>query len=180
MKSTICFTGHRPQSFGGFDETIPEIRFVKDELRSVIEKAVKKGFTKFISGGALGVDQWAAEIVIELKKNNPNLKLTIARPFPSQDGNWIEVSKMRYQRILSSADDVVDVSEDPFTAEKMQIRNQWMVDNSSVVIAVWNGKSGGTGNCMKYARKKGKAVYRINPDNKQSAWISMGSTDARD
>ena len=40
-----------------------------------------------------------------------------------------------------------------------------MVDNSDVLIACWNGTSGGTANCVKYAEKTGNKIYRINPDN---------------
>ena len=33
-------------------------------------------------------------------------------------------------------------------------KNEYMVDNSDYVIAVWNGKPSGTGNTVTYARKK--------------------------
>lgn len=45
----------------------------------------------------------------------------------------------------------------------MQNRNEHMVDNSEDCIAVWDGTSGGTGNCVKYAQRVGKNVIRIHP-----------------
>lgn len=36
-----------------------------------------------------------------------------------------------------------------------------MVDNSDVVIAVWNGEKSGTGNTVNYAMKSGKKVIII-------------------
>jgi uncharacterized phage-like protein YoqJ len=45
----------------------------------------------------------------------------------------------------------------------MQKRNEYMVDNSDIVIAVWDGSKGGTYNCVKYAEKLGKKIIVINP-----------------
>lgn len=46
---------------------------------------------------------------------------------------------------------------------KLQIRNEYMVDNADVVIAVWDGSKGGTCNCVNYAKKIGKNIIQINP-----------------
>jgi uncharacterized phage-like protein YoqJ len=46
----------------------------------------------------------------------------------------------------------------------MQIRNEWMVDNSHFTLAIWNGiQKGGTWNCIQYARKQGKTVWHLHP-----------------
>ena len=46
----------------------------------------------------------------------------------------------------------------------MQIRNRWMVDNSDLVLAVFDGKKeGGTWNCVKYAKSKNKEIVVIKP-----------------
>ena len=45
----------------------------------------------------------------------------------------------------------------------MQVRNEYMVNLADKVIAVWDGTSGGTGNCVAYAEKKKKEIIRITP-----------------
>ena len=45
----------------------------------------------------------------------------------------------------------------------MQERNEWMVNNCDVLIAVWDGTSGGTANCVKYAESLQLDIRRINP-----------------
>ncbi len=45
----------------------------------------------------------------------------------------------------------------------MQVRNEYMVNLADKVIAVWDGSSGGTGNCVAYAKKKEKEIIMINP-----------------
>mgnify|MGYP000176748952 CR=1 FL=1 len=132
-----------------------------------IDKAIEAGFTIFISGGALGVDQWAAEIVIKKKEKYPNIKLVIAKPFPSQGRKWPASSRKRFHKICESADTVVDISPDPYTREKMMRRNQWMIDKSDMVIAVWDGSTGGTADAVNKAIEVGKPIYRINPKTKE-------------
>ena len=63
------------------------------------------------------------------------------------------------------------MSQDPYAVWKMQKRNIWMVDQSNVVVAVWNGeKSGGTYNCIKYAIEKKKPVLVIHPTLLTETW----------
>lgn len=158
LQKTVAFTGHRPTKLGGYDESNPIAVYVKTELRKEIERFIEEGFTTFISGGALGVDQMAAEIVIEKKAD-----LIIARPFPSQHVKWIPSAQKRFFAILAQARDVIDVSPDPYQIWKMQTRNIWMVDHSSFLIAVYDGSGGGTGNCIEYAQKIGRPIRVINP-----------------
>lgn len=70
---TCCITGSRPQSLPwSFDET--DIRCIKfkQELKIALAKIIDRGYTHFIGGMALGVDQYAFEILIEFKRCNPD------------------------------------------------------------------------------------------------------------
>ena len=49
--------------------------------------------------------------------------------------------------------------------KEKRITNEWMIDNSAVVISVWDGTSGGTANCVKYAKKQKTKIWRITPDD---------------
>ena len=61
----VCFTGHRPEKLNMSEHA------VKKALRIEILNAIEDGMPVFISGMARGVDIWAAEIVLELRKDNP-------------------------------------------------------------------------------------------------------------
>lgn len=45
----------------------------------------------------------------------------------------------------------------------MQKRNEYMVNLADKVIAVWGGSSGGTANCVRYAKSVGKEIIIIKP-----------------
>ena len=49
----------------------------------------------------------------------------------------------------------------------MLVRNDYMVDHSDLVLAIWNGEqSGGTWHTIQYAKTKGKQVDIIKVDRK--------------
>lgn len=79
---TCAFTGHRPQRLPfGFDEEDRRCIRIKQALSKQIAHAVEKnGISKFISGMAQGIDLWAAEIVLELKEQYPQILLEAALP----------------------------------------------------------------------------------------------------
>jgi uncharacterized phage-like protein YoqJ len=158
---TCCFAGPRPQTLGIHNENHPTIAWIKQELHIAILKAIHKGYTRFISGGALAVDQWAAEEVLRRKADYSAITLTIARPFPSQAAKWTPAQRQRHQVIVERADAVVDISPDPYATWKMQRRNEWMCDQSHALVAVWDGRPSGTGNCVAYAESRAMFVYRI-------------------
>ena len=67
--ATCCFTGHRPEKM-----SVPA-EIVIRKLKDAIEDAFSDGFIFYITGMAKGVDIWAAEAVLELKKEYPQLKV---------------------------------------------------------------------------------------------------------
>ena len=57
------------------------------------------------------------------------------------------------------------ISTGDYSLEKIQTKNEWMVDNSDILVGVWDGSNGEIGNCIKYAFEYKKPIYRINPIN---------------
>lgn len=173
MSLTMCFTGHRqvvpvnyqgPPWPGQSSIVFEHHNAFVQTLAGVLLQMNDVGYTTFISGGALGVDQLAARAVLELKRIGKPVHLIIAKPFPGQDGKWPAKSKAEFQRICSMADQVVDVSLGAYSLYKMQVRNEWMVNNSHLVFAAWDGvRKGGTWNCIQYACSKGKPPMSMNP-----------------
>ena len=81
MSKRCAFSGHRPFYFPWKEnESDPACIHLKAALEAEINKAVADGFFYFIVGGADGVDTWAAEIVLEKKKTNPEINLELAKP----------------------------------------------------------------------------------------------------
>ena len=145
------FTGHRPEKLRS-----SEIE-VQKSLAEAISNAYADGFRTFISGMARGVDIWAAEIVLEYKSLHPDIRLICALPHPGFETRWKAEWQKRYNAILAQADLVKTVCE-TYNPGAYQRRNEWMVDHSARVIAVYNGEPGSTLNTISYAEKQGVAI----------------------
>ena len=150
----VCFTGHRPEKLDLSEKE------VKEKLREAIKKAIDDGYVTFISGMARGIDMWAAEIVIEERKKNDNIKLICASPFEGFEKSWSFIEKHRYTSIMKKAAHIVYICKN-YSRQCFQIRNVWMVDHSARVIAAYNGASGGTKNTIDYAKSKNVEIYNV-------------------
>lgn len=151
----VSFTGHRPQKLGGFKLPNPTYIKVCQKIESTLKELNPE---KVISGMALGVDQWAAFISYKLK-----IPFIAAVPFINQESKWPTFSQETYNKLIKLASEKVIVSDGEYSANKMQIRNEWMVDRCDQLIAIWDGSSGGTGNCVNYAKSKNKSIIYIDP-----------------
>ena len=153
-KYTCCFTGHRPKKLKQSEEEI------KIGLEKYIRQAVADGFLIFVSGMCFGVDLWAAEVVIKLRDEDSAIKLVCASPYKGFERNWSEDWQNRYNAVLQAADEVYYVSAEHCKG-CYQIRNRWLIDKSSRVIAAYNGQSGGTKNTINYAKSQQIEVCNV-------------------
>jgi len=183
---TICFTGHRPDRLGGYDWNTPKNQRIMKVLKTKIIEVINNieptiQTIRFIHGSALGIDQMSFEICKEIrdsvvKLNSCKIELELAIPFKKQAMKWfnkVDIDRYNDQKqhadILTFVDtvegyDFKGVAVGEYHPAKMMIRNRYMVNNSDIVIAVWNGSKSGTANAVNYAKKQGKEIIIINPD----------------
>lgn len=173
-KISCAFTGHRPQSFPWkYNETVQDCLLLKEILLKQIEKLIERGVMEFYTGLAQGVDTWAAQIVLQLRERNPGLRLHCVLPCRDQAENWEAVAKELHQHIQDQADTVVTLSEKYYDG-CMLVRNRYLVDPASVLLAVYNGSwRGGTAMTVRYAKKLGKEIIGINPKTRTVEYIEV-------
>lgn len=152
LEFTCCVTGHR---------NIPpeQLELVRHLLSEKVSQAIGDGFTLFISGYAEGVDQLFAESVIAEMEKNPNVKLEAAIPYRSR------LSQLLYNprtKSLLMAAKKVTISCEEYSLSSFHIRNHYMVEKASRVIAVHDGRpGGGTAATLRYAKAKGREIVEI-------------------
>lgn len=76
-----------------------------------------------------------------------------------------------YTNLLEGADASVELGNDRPSEQAFYDAGQAVVDQSDLIIAVWNGKAakglGGTADIVRYARSVTKPVVHLNPDKKE-------------
>lgn len=152
----LAVTGHRPDKLGGYR--------IPNRVHDAVVQAIDTWFMALrpetvITGMALGVDQWAAELC--LRNEIPYIA---AIPFPNFSAMWPAESRWHYDRLLSSAKEVHYVSQSPvYSVDLMHERDRWMVRQCNEVLAVHRPgvERSGTGSTARYAHNIGKTVHYV-------------------
>ncbi|MEG2366043.1 MAG: SLOG family protein [Alistipes sp.] len=148
---TVAFTGHR--TYDGRANAA---------LLEVLQQLYTEGFRTFMSGMAVGFDLAAAEAVEVLRAAHTDVQLLCAVPFVGQERHFSPADQVRYRALLARADEVIYVCES-YCPECYALRNNWLVDRASVVVAWYVGSAGGTRQTVQRARR---AQLRI-----ENLWI---------
>ena len=150
---TCCFTGHRIMKI------TPELIL---RLKAAIIDVIRNGVTDFYDGGAIGFDMLAAETVIELKSDYPDVKLHMLLPCPPEEQikGWNNSQIVRYETILNAADSVTVVSEH-YTRDCMKRRNERLIELADCCICYCTNPRSGTGQTVRMAKDKGIEVKNI-------------------
>ena len=158
---TCCFTGHRPEKLPwGRDETDPRCRALKAALAEVLEAVYLDGWRHFIGGMADGADLYFAEAAAALRRQHPDLTLEGAIPCQGQERRWSAASRARYARAAESCD-LLTVLRPEYVPGCMMERNRYMVDRSSLLIAVGGDAPGGTRRTLEYAADRGLKIIQL-------------------
>ncbi len=146
----VAATGHRPKSLPSGYNLAPLIALAKPWL------AARKPDT-LLTGMALGWDQAVAMAAMDL-----GIPVHAYIPHVGQADKWPMHSQVAYQNLLLKCATRKVVSPGEYEPWKMQARNEAMVDDADLVLALWNGEEkGGTYNCVKYALGKGVIVENL-------------------
>ena len=155
----IGISGH--QRFENLDwvkETLEkEIKKLKDECDETDEKLIG------ISSLAIGADQLFAELILEFGG-----ELIAVLPFEGYERTHEEgADRNRYFSLLEKATSTKTLPAQTTDQESYMEAGKYVVKNSDILITVWNGKKaaglGGTGDAIKYARKRSKKIIHLNP-----------------
>lgn len=122
-------------------------------LDVAVEDAINKGYKHFIEGNATGVDTWAGKIVIDKKAKYKNITLSIVEPFKNHND---DVISNEYIYVHEHADEIITLDNKGSRYEQYNLRNKFLVDNSSYIIGVYDPEfipmdKGGTFKTLEYA-----------------------------
>lgn len=98
--------------------------------------------------------------MLRLRSEGAPIKLVCASPYEGFERGWKREWQERYQCIISAADAVRYICP-RYSPACFQQRNEWMIDRSERVIAVYDGEPGGTRNTIEYA--DGAGIRIVHP-----------------
>ncbi len=146
VEKRCCFAGHRYewQSVG-----------IENKLYKVVEGLILNGVTVFYDGGYGVFDEKARNTVLALKQKYPHIKLIKVVAYYTYE-------KKKAKRLSFYDEYIYPSIEDVYFKARIIKRNEWIVDNSDVVVChIENEKNSGAYKIVKYAIKKDKRVICI-------------------
>lgn len=165
-KRSAAFTGYRSYKLPfGKNLDAPAAKALRNALYQEYERLIKLGFDCFLTGGAEGSDLMAAEVILELKKKysgKAQVSHVLCLPCLNHDIKWRQEDRERLKRIMQNSHTEY-IFNRPYFQGCMQLRNEYMVDTSCVLISVFDGQAGGTKNTVDYARKCFRKIINFFP-----------------
>ena len=143
----ITFFGHSNCSFS--DEE-------KEKLKQLLIKEIRKNTTcKFYFGGYGDFDSLCLRTLRELKTDFPDIKLLFITPYLDKNYSKLELAKYYYDDVIFPPLESVPRK---FAILK---RNEWMVEETDLVIAYVMYSWGGAARTLEYAKRKKKQIINL-------------------
>lgn len=155
-KQTACFTGHRDLPALLADD-------IDQRTRQAVVRLAEKGYRFFGAGGARGFDALAAETVLSLRDQYPQIRLILVLPFPEQyrhETGWTRAEIEQYHKLQEQAAKVRILSEG-YSSGVYYRRNKHLVNWSSACIAYMVRQNTGTSYTVNFARSKGLEIINV-------------------
>ncbi len=146
-EKTVCFVGHRD------DWRISDI---KDRLKTTIEQLIVDGYTVFFDGDMGAFDNLCRETILKLKKQYPFIKIILVTAYYHEK-----------REIPACYSETVFVNTELYHyKQKIIKRNEWIVDNSDIIVSYVTEKyKSGAYRTLKYAQKQNKPIICLNANN---------------
>ncbi|WP_409301314.1 DUF1273 domain-containing protein [Peribacillus sp. SCS-155] len=173
--NVVYITGYKPFELGIFDNKHEGIRYIVKAIKQRLVPLIEQGTEWVIISGQLGVELWAGEVAIELKKEFSQLKLGVLTPYLEQEKSWNELNKEFYDSILSNADYVDSISKKEYEGPwQLRAKNVFLVHKSDGMIIVYDHEREGSPKyameeARKYAESNDYPIMAITFDDLQQA-----------
>lgn len=157
---TCCFIGDYLQ----FSSTKANVQYpYKIELKAVFRERIihlieDLSVTHFMCGMELGIEQYAAEIILDLKKLYPQIKLEGVLPFETHAAEWLEYDRDRYFSIMKRIDKET-LLQYHYSKDCMRKRDLYMISKSKYIITVSHGADKRIDNLISQSQSTGRVVY---------------------
>lgn len=144
-KKYCCFIGHR---------NYWKCLGLETKLKNIIENLIHENYTNFYDGFHGAFDKITKNIIIEMKNKYPQVKLIKVESVYHYNEPLYDI--VVYDEII------VPELEKYHYKQKLIKRNEWIIDNSDIVICHVNTKyKSGAYTSLEYAQSKNKKIIYV-------------------
>ena len=140
----VWITGYRSYELGVFGTTDPKLQVIKYLLNQTLQRYVEDGLRWVITGGQLGIEQWALESALALKKENGVPKSAMMLPFTDFGQKWNEDKQSHLAALKEQVDFSASVSASPYqTPQQLKAYQTFMLTHTDGAILVYDPEKEG-------------------------------------
>ncbi len=135
----IWISGYQSYELGTFGDKDPKITVIKYAIKQRLTNLLEEGQLDWVITGAnLGVEQWSAEVALELRQDY-NLRLAVMLPYLDFGSRWSENNQLKLQNLKNQADFWSATSKGPYQGGR-QFREyqQFMFQHTDRALLVYD------------------------------------------
>lgn len=171
---TMVISGYRSFELGVFQEKDPKIAVIKKVIKMTLQQYLDEGLEWVLIGGNLGVEIWAGQVVLELQKEYPELKLGILFPFEGFGEQWNEKNQQLLTELKTQANYVNATSHASYqNPSQLKNHTQFLLEHAGGAILVYDDEYPGktqffVKDAREFAERNPFLVHQISMDDLQN------------
>lgn len=135
----LWITGYRSYELNVFGDKDPKITVIKYALKNYLVSLIEDGQLDWIITGAnLGVEQWAAEVGIELGQKY-SVRTSVMIPYENFANRWNETNQAKFLNLKENVDFLASTSNNPYQSP-VQLRNyqNFMIQHTDRAMMIYD------------------------------------------
>ena len=145
MVKTVYITGYKSFELNIYKDDAPEVYYLKQFIAHKLKHLLDEGLEWVLIQGQMGIELWSAEVVIELKKDFPDIKLGIITPFLGHTQRWNDKNQAKYTNIIQQADFTESIHHTEYMgAYQFKQADQFMLDHTDYTILIYDDEQEGS------------------------------------
>lgn len=162
----LWITGYRSYELGTFGDKDPKITVIKYALRQRLTAMLEEDQLDWvITGGQLGVEQWSAEVAIELREKY-NLRVAVMLPYMDFGSRWSENNQAKLNNLKANADFCSATSMGGYSgAGQLREYQHFMFNHTDQALMIYDpeypGKSKYDYEMVQHYLDQGKSDYQL-------------------
>ncbi|GGA26933.1 DUF1273 domain-containing protein [Paenibacillus physcomitrellae] len=143
MKNLLV-TGYRAHELNIFNQKHEGIPYIKQAIINKLIPLIEEGLEWVITPGQYGVDLWACEAAIELRKTlYPQLKCSILAAYTNPEENWKEDKQEYFRQITEQVNYYGAVSKQPYNGVwQLTARDDLLLRKTDGLLLIYDEDAG--------------------------------------
>ncbi len=153
----LLLSGYRSFELNIFKPNDPKLDIIKISLRNELILKIEEGLEWVVTSGQLGVEIWAAQVSIELKKEGYPIQTGLILPYKNYGEKWNDENKQMLQKVQNDVDYFVYSSnKDYFSPRQLQAHQELMIRNTDGCLMIYDEQFEGKPKFLYKAVQKAK------------------------